>query len=60
LVHFSANFQSTSGDPQARQVLVRGGQQIPTVVINAEPLGSLKLPTLNVLDVRAKSPCEKP
>jgi hypothetical protein len=50
----SANFQSTSGAPQARQVLVRGGRQIPNLVINAEPLGSLKLPTLNVLDFRVE------
>jgi hypothetical protein len=50
----SANFQSTSGAPQARQVLVTGGRQIPNLVINAEPLGSVMLPTLNVLDFRVE------
>ena len=53
-VNLSANFQSTSGAPQARQVLVVGGRQIPNFVINAEPLGSLRLATLNVLDVRVE------
>jgi hypothetical protein len=53
-VNLSANFQSISGDPQARQVLLRGpaGSQIPTLVVNVAPLGSLNLPTLNVLDFR--------
>jgi hypothetical protein len=51
-VSVSANFNSESGVPQARQVLVRGGQQIPNIVINTEPLGGVMLPATNVLDVR--------
>jgi len=51
-VNLSGNFQSITGDPVARTVLMSGGQQIPTLVINAEALGSLHLPTLNVLDFR--------
>jgi hypothetical protein len=53
-VNLSANFQSTSGAPQARTVLVIGGRQIPNLVIAADPLGSLRLPTLNVLDFRVE------
>jgi hypothetical protein len=51
-VNLSAHFQSITGDPVARQVLLSGGQQIPTLVVNADPLGSLHLPTLNILDFR--------
>ena len=47
-VDVSANFNYQSGNPQARQVLFRGGQQIPTRVLNVEPLGSLRLPNTNV------------
>jgi hypothetical protein len=48
----SANYNRESGIPQARQVLVRGGRQIPQLVLNAEPLGSFYLPATNVLDLR--------
>jgi len=51
-VSLSANFGHESGAPEARQVLFRGGQQIPTRVLNVEPLGSLRLPNTNVLDFR--------
>jgi hypothetical protein len=33
-------------------VLLRGGTQVPNVVVNAEPLGSLHLPDTNVVDLR--------
>jgi carboxypeptidase family protein len=51
-VSASANFDSETGIPQARQVLLRGGAQTPTFVINACPLGCVTLPTTNVVDVR--------
>jgi hypothetical protein len=51
-VSLSANYNYQSGPPQARQVLVTGGRQIPNMVINAEPLGSFYLPATNVIDVR--------
>jgi hypothetical protein len=51
-VSASANFDSETGTPLARQVLLRGGAQIPTFVINACPLGCVTLPTTNVIDVR--------
>jgi hypothetical protein len=50
----SANFDHRSGTPQARQVLFRGGRQIPTIVLNVEPIGSLRLPHTNILDFRAE------
>jgi hypothetical protein len=51
-VSMSANYNYQSGPPQARQVRVTGGRQIPNMVINAEPLGSFYLPATNVVDVR--------
>lgn len=51
-VGISANFNSESGTPQARQVFLRGGTQVPNIVINATPIGSVILPTTNVVDLR--------
>jgi hypothetical protein len=51
-VSVSGNFIHERGAPEARQVLLRGGKTIPTQVVNAEPLGSLRLPPVNVLDFR--------
>jgi hypothetical protein len=51
-VNVSANFNYQSGNPQARQVLFSGGKQIPTIVLNAEPLGSIHLPDTSVVDLR--------
>jgi hypothetical protein len=53
-VNLSANFNYQSGNPQARQVLVTGGRQIPNIVINAEPLGSISLPDTAVMDARVE------
>ena len=52
-INLSANFDHRSGLPTARQVLLRGGVTIPSITLNADPLGSLRLPNTNVLDVRA-------
>jgi hypothetical protein len=49
----SANYDHRSGLPQARQVLFRGGATIPSITLNVDPLGSLRLPNTNVVDVRA-------
>jgi hypothetical protein len=49
----SANYDHRSGLPQARQVLFRGGVTIPSITLNVDPLGSLRLPNTNVVDVRA-------
>jgi hypothetical protein len=48
----SANFEHRSGDPGARQVLFTGGVTIPTVVLNVEPIGSIRTPHVNMLDLR--------
>jgi len=48
----SASVEHRSGAPQARQVLFRGGRQIPSITLNVEPLGSIRLPHVNILDLR--------
>jgi hypothetical protein len=50
----SINYENRSGEPQARQVLFRGGKQVPSLVVNVEPLGSIRLPSTNIVDVRAE------
>jgi len=49
----SASFEHQSGEPQARQVLLTGGTAIRSLVVNAEPIGSIRLPHMNLLNVRA-------
>ncbi len=51
-VMVSANFEHRSGDVQARTVSLTGGGTIPTFLIRAEPIGSLRLPHQNVMDLR--------
>jgi len=51
-VLLSANYLYNRGAPQARQVLFTGGQVIRSIVLNVEPLGSLRLPSTNLLDLR--------
>lgn len=50
----SANFSHESGVPWARRVELSGGRQIPTLVVNVEPIGTRRLDNLNLLDVRAE------
>jgi hypothetical protein len=59
-VAVSANFNSESGAPQSRQVLLRGGVSIPTFVINTDPLGTLHLPTTSYVDLRVDKSFELP
>jgi len=51
-VMVSGNYEHRSGDVQARTVLLTGGNTIPSITVNAEPVGSLRLPTINNIDVR--------
>ncbi len=51
-VLFSANYDYNRGLPQARQVLFTGGQVIRSIVLNVEPLGSLRLPGTHLVDLR--------
>ena len=50
----AVNFSHESGNPWARTVEVTGGQQIPTLVVNVEPIGTGRLDNLNLLDLRGE------
>jgi hypothetical protein len=49
----SVNFEHRSGDVQARTVSLTGGGTIPSITLRAEPIGSLRLPNQNTVDLRA-------
>ncbi|MGE3509448.1 MAG: carboxypeptidase regulatory-like domain-containing protein [Vicinamibacterales bacterium] len=51
-VNVSANFDHRSGLPQSRQVLFTGGRTIPSLVLNVDPLGTIRLPSTNIVDLR--------
>ena len=48
----SANYEHRQGGPQARQVQFTGGQTIRSIVLNVEPIGSIRLPSTNLIDFR--------
>ena len=48
----SVNYDHRSGIPQARQVLFTGGQTIRSVLMNVEPIGTIRLPSTNLVDIR--------
>ena len=50
----SGNFHHTSGDPFARQVRFTGGQTIPFIVLNVDPIGTYRRPHLNVVTARVE------
>lgn len=50
----SVNFSHESGAPWARRVEFGGGRQIPTLVVNVEPIGTRRLDNLNLLDLRGE------
>jgi hypothetical protein len=56
----SENYQIISGAPRAAQVLLAGGVRIPSLVVNAEPLGSFFLPVQHVLDLRIEKTLRMP
>jgi hypothetical protein len=51
-VMVSVSSENRSGDVQARTVNLTGGGTIPTFLIRAEPIGSLRLPTQHTMDIR--------
>jgi hypothetical protein len=51
-VMVSGNLEHRSGDVQARTVLLTGGGTIPSITVNAEPIGSLRLPNQTTVDLR--------
>jgi hypothetical protein len=50
----SANYSLESGLAWARRVEFGGGRQIPTLVVNVEPIGTRRLDSINLLDLRAE------
>ena len=50
----SANFEHRSGYTWARRVRFTGGQTIPNITLNVEPIGTRRLPNTNQLDVRVE------
>jgi hypothetical protein len=48
----SANYDHRSGNPQARRVLFTGGQTIRSFLMNVEPIGTIRLPNTNLVDIR--------
>ena len=50
----SANFEHRSGDPFARQVQFTGGRTIPSIVVNVEPIGTRRLPNINLLSLKVE------
>jgi hypothetical protein len=48
----SANYERRQGLPQARQHQFTGGTAIRSIVLNVEPLGSIRLPSTNLVDFR--------
>ena len=53
-IQVSANFESRSGTPYARTVSFTGGQQLTSQVLRVEPIGTRRLPTINLLHMRAE------
>jgi hypothetical protein len=53
-VMLSTNFLHQTGMPWGRTVLVTGGPSTPTLVVRVEPIGTRKLPDLNLLDLRVE------
>jgi hypothetical protein len=51
-VMLSTSFKHQSGNVSARTVRLTGGGTIPTLTYRVEPLGSLRLPNQNILDLR--------
>jgi hypothetical protein len=50
----SARFEHRSGMPWARTAILDGGTQIPNITVRVEPLGSQRLPNINLLSLRGE------
>jgi hypothetical protein len=51
-VSVSTNYHHTSGDAFARTVRFSGGETIPSIVLNVEPIGAHRRPNLNLVQFR--------
>jgi hypothetical protein len=59
-VQLSGNFEHRSGIPWARTAQVRGGVRIPNITVRVEPIGTQRLPNINMLHMRAEKRFELP
>jgi len=48
----SIQYEDRSGEPWQRTVLLSGGKQIPSITLPVESLGTRRLPTISLLNVR--------
>jgi hypothetical protein len=48
----SANYDHRSGNPESRRVLFTGGRTIRSFLMNVDPLGTIRLPATNLVDLR--------
>ena len=48
----SANYDHRSGNPEARRVLLTGGRTVRSFLMNVEPVGTIRLPATNLVDIR--------
>ncbi|MGE3844600.1 MAG: carboxypeptidase regulatory-like domain-containing protein [Vicinamibacterales bacterium] len=51
-INLAGNYERRQGTPQARQVQFTGGQSVRSIVLNVEPVGSIRLPDTNLVDFR--------
>ena len=51
-IMLAGNYERRQGGPQARQVQFTGGATIRSIVVNVEPVGSIRLPNTNLVDFR--------
>jgi len=50
----SARYEGRSGDPWARTALLEGGEQIPDIEVRVEPIGSQRLPHVDLVSLRGE------
>jgi Carboxypeptidase regulatory-like domain len=53
-INLGGTWHQTSGNQFARQVQFRGGETIPSIVLNAEPFGTRRSPNINLVTFRAE------
>lgn len=51
-VNVSATYELLSGTPTARTVALTGGGTIPSITLNAAPIGSVRFPTTQITSLR--------
>jgi len=51
---FAARYEGRSGDPWARTAILEGGEQIPDIEVNVEPIGSQRLEHVDLVTLRGE------